>query len=60
MAGIARECAHEAEWPSGLLTDRQHREIDRVLWLLRKLEDMASDLEKAFDTGSQPGEEATR
>jgi hypothetical protein len=53
MAGIARECAHETDWPSGL-TDNQHREIERVLWLFRKLEDMAADLEKTYDAGFSP------
>jgi hypothetical protein len=39
-----------AGWPSGL-TASAYRDIERVLFLIRKLEDMARELKKTYDEG---------
>jgi hypothetical protein len=51
MAEIARFYVHEVDWPSA--TEEQHREIERVLFMVGKLENMAKDLEQASDQAFQ-------
>ncbi len=57
MASITRFFANEIQWPKGL-TKYQSEEIERLLFLINHIEDMAEDLVKTYDAGFQPREEA--
>jgi hypothetical protein len=47
MADIARFYVNEAEWPSEI-TEEQTSEIERVMFLVGHIADMAKDLERAY------------